>query len=156
MKKIFINFDEKISSLILIIMLIITFVNVVGRYGFNASISFTDEITTSFFVLLCTLGAAIAAKRGAHLGLSFIRDMLPKKYHRYTNCFSNITGVIFSLILLYTGILMVIHEYEMGMRTIGLQWPEWIYGSFIPIGGAVMVYRFAEAAVKSLKKGENE
>jgi len=155
-KNIFIDFDIKVSFLGMIIMLILAFSNVVGRYIFSSSISFTEEITASVFVLVCTLGTAVAAKFDAHLGLSVVRDLLPKKYQRYLDFLTNIMGAIFSLVLLYTGTNMVIYQFRLGNRTIGLQWPEWIYGTFIPIGAAMMVYRFTETAVKSFKKGLEE
>ncbi|BCV26005.1 TRAP transporter small permease [Gelria sp. Kuro-4] len=152
MRKILANFEDKVSAVVLTIMLTLTFVNVIARYCFTASISYTEEITTMLFVLLCTLGSAIAAKRRAHLGLSIVTDMLPESLQRYTGFFTNMLGAVFSLILVYTGVLMVIHEYEIGQISIGLQWPQWIYGTFIPIGGVAMVYRFAKTAIHSLRR----
>lgn len=151
MRKTLANFEDKVTAIVLLIMLVLTFVNVVARYCFTASISYTEEITTMLFVLLCTLGSAIAAKRGAHLGLSIVTDMLPENLRRYAGFFTNILGAVLSLILVYTGVLMVIHEYEIGQISIGLQWPQWIYGTSVPIGGVAMVYRFAEAAIHALK-----
>lgn len=152
MKKILINFDEKISMISLIFMLVLSFINVIGRYIFSASISITDEIVGNLFVFVSTLGIGIATKHQAHLGLSVITDRLPNRCQRYINCFSDIMGAFLSLFILYNGIIMVIHQYKLGSTSIGMRIPEWVYGSFIPIGSTAMTYHFAISAVKSLNK----
>ena len=103
------------------------------------------------FVLLSMLGSAIAAKRGAHLGLGLFIGMVPNKVRRCVLCAGNLVCAVFCAILGYQGIFMVITEYQLKQLTIAMQWPQWIYGSFIPIGAAVLVIRFAQAAYLSLK-----
>ena len=63
----------------------------------------------------------------------------------------NLLGVVFSLILIKTGVEMVILEYEMEQISIALQWPQWIYGSFLPFGAVCMAVRFAQAMLENLK-----
>ena len=72
--RIFDKIEEILAAACLIVMTILTFANVVVRYLFSASFSFSEEITTYLFVLLSMLGTAIAAKRRAHLGLSIVTD----------------------------------------------------------------------------------
>ena len=79
MKKFFNRFEEYISATVFMVMLALTFANVVMR-NFATAISFTEEITTSLFVLLCTMGTAIAARDQGHLGLSVVTEFLsPRK-----------------------------------------------------------------------------
>lgn len=154
LKKILDNIESVFSAIIMLSMLMLTFANVIARYFLSSSISFTEEITTSLFVLLCTLGAAIAVKRNAHLGLSLITDRLNKKWAKIFSIFASILGAIFATVLTYTGIFMVIHEYQLKQISITLQWPEWIYGSFIPIGGFFIAIRFIQSTIKIIKRKE--
>lgn len=78
MNKILDNIEEWLVCICLAVMTLITFVNVIARW-FSASLSFSEEITTYLFVLLSLLGAAIAAKRGAHLGLTLITDHVGRR-----------------------------------------------------------------------------
>ena len=77
--RIFDKIEEILAAACLIVMTILTFANVVARYLFSASFSFSEEITTYLFVLLSMLGTAIAAKRRAHLGLSIVTDAVGPK-----------------------------------------------------------------------------
>lgn len=148
MKKLLLNFEEVVAAIVLLFMTLLTFVNVVSRYCLSTSLSITDELTTYFCVLLSLLGAAIAAKRGAHLGLTVVTDMLPKTVRRYLALFSSIVSTGFAALICYHGVFMVIDEYTLGLLTSGLQVPEWWYGIFVPIGAAVLCFRFAERGIK--------
>ncbi|MEM5781234.1 MAG: TRAP transporter small permease [Lawsonibacter sp.] len=149
MKKLLNHFEEYLSCLVFMVMLALAFVNVIFR-NFAASISFTEEITTSLFVLLCMLGTSIAARDQGHLGLSVVTEFLSEKKRLWFSVGGNLLGVIFSAILFYTGIGMVVTEYVMGQISIALQWPQWIYGSFLPFGAFCMILRFAQAAARNL------
>lgn len=156
MKKLVSHFEEYVSCIVFMVMLGLAFVNVIFR-NFATSISFTEEITTSLFVLLCMLGTSIAAKDGAHLGLSVLTEFMSEKNRNRFAFGGNLLGIVFSLVLFWTGVEMVIVEYQMKQISIALQWPQWIYGSFLPIGAFLMAIRFGQAAfynIRALRGGE--
>ena len=74
--------EEIVAAVCLSVMTILAFANVVARYVFSASFSFSEEITTYLFVLLSLLGTAIAARRRAHLGLTILTDVVSPKVRR--------------------------------------------------------------------------
>ena len=152
MKKILNHIEEYLICIVFMFMLGLTFVNVIFRYFLTSSLSFTEEFTCALFVLLCVLGTAVAAKHQAHLGLSVLTELLSERGRQFAAAAANILGVVFSLILMITGIQMAYTEYVLKQLTIALQWPEWIYGSFLPIGAAFMAIRFGQATVACLKK----
>ncbi|MCP1111335.1 C4-dicarboxylate transporter DctQ subunit [Lachnospiraceae bacterium PF1-21] len=153
--------EEIIAATCLIVMTILTFSNVVARYVFSASFSFSEEITTYLFVLLSLLGTAIAAKRGAHLGLSIITDAVSPQVRKILHCIGFFIATIFCLAIFWYGIGMVANQRMLGQVTAGMQWPEWIFGSFVPIGAFFATIRFGEVLIKEIKskpdvKGEEE
>lgn len=159
MKKFLSHIDENLSIIAMVIMLALAFINVISRYFLHASISFTEEITSSLLVLLSMLGTALAAKKHAHLGLTILTDLMRPKAKAIVVILGNIMGCIFSLILFVTGIGMVRNQYNLKQVSVALQWPEWIYGTFLLIGSFFMTICFAQAALDNLrimKKGENK
>lgn len=156
--KIFGKIEEIIAGICLTIMSVLAFTNVLARYFFHASFSFSDEITTYLFVLLSLVGAAIAAKRHEHLGFTVIEDLVPPHIKRILNFISYLMAVIFTSIIFYYGILMVISQYTLGQKTANMQWPEWIFGSFVPIGAFFVLIRFLQILIHIIsgKNRENE
>ena len=143
--------EETLCVLCTAVMTILVFANVLSRYLLHYSLSFSDEITTYLFILLSMMGTAIAAKRRAHLGLSILTDAVSPSVRKALLVLGFAIGTIFSAALLYYGILMVINQYNLGMETSAMQWPEWIYGIFIPFGAFFVTVRFAQATVQEWK-----
>ena len=56
-------------------------------------------------------------------------------------------SALFCLLIVIFGIQMVISQYQMGQETATMQWPEWIYGSFVPIGAGVRHDGFLQTMV---------
>ena len=150
MNKILDYIEESLVCVCLVVMTALTFVNVVARYVFSASLSFSEEITTYLFVLLSLLGSAIAAKRGAHLGLTIISDRVGPKAGRVLGIISMAFATAFSALICYFGFFMAVNQFNKGQLTAGTQLPEWIFGSFVPIGALFVTIRFGENLVRLL------
>ena len=151
MKKIIDNIEEIVCLIALTVMTILTFTNVVTRYVFNFSMNFAEEISTYSFVLLSLFGASIALKRGAHLGFTLLADHVPEKIARIFEVISALAGVLFSFVIFYFGVRMTMTQFQRGQLSLGVQIPEWIYGSFVPLGSFFLLIRFIEMLVNSLR-----
>ncbi|MCR5088126.1 MAG: TRAP transporter small permease [Oscillospiraceae bacterium] len=154
LKKIIDNFEEIVCLIALSVMTILTFSNVVTRYVFNFSMNFAEEISTYSFVLLSLFGASIAAKRGAHLGFTLLADHVPKIVARVFEAISALAGIVFSGVIFYYGIRMTVTQFQRGQLSLGVQIPEWIYGSFVPLGAFFLLLRFVELLVQALRNRE--
>lgn len=143
--------EEVLCVVCTVVMTALVFANVLSRYVFHNSLSFSEEITTYLFILLSLMGTAVATKRRAHLGLSILTDAVSPGARKILLVLGFVIGTVFSAALFYYGILMVINQYNLGMETSAMQWPEWIYGTFIPFGAFFVTIRFAQAAIQEWK-----
>ena len=148
MRKLWDNIEEYVCFTVAVVLLSLTFANIVSRYVIHASISFTEEITTNLFVLLSVMGTALAVKRGSHLGLSILTDALPKKAAELTAMFSCVVGAAVGCVLFYCGCTMVRNQLLYGAVSITLTIPAAIYGSFLPIGMFFVTVRFLQRATQ--------
>lgn len=67
---------EALCVFILAAMSILVFVNVVLRYGFNSSISVTEEVSRYMFVWLAFLGAVLAFSENQHVSVTVLTNKL--------------------------------------------------------------------------------
>ncbi len=67
---------EAFCVIILAAMSILVFLNVVLRYGFNSSISVTEEVSRYMFVWLAFLGAVLAFSDQQHVKVTVLTDKL--------------------------------------------------------------------------------
>lgn len=156
MRKVLDNFEEYILVITLALMTVITVMNVISRKFLDASWAFTEELTTNMFILNTLLGAAVGAKRGTHMGLSVLTDLLPRKFEKYVKLITTIVAVFFCGVLLKYGVDMVMSEIASGQTTPALGWPEWIFGLSIPVGAFLMLVRFIQYGVLGFKKGQKQ
>lgn len=68
---------ELLLVLLLGVMVVLVFGNVVLRYGFNSGIVFSEEVSRFVFVWLTLLGALVAMRERAHLGMNSLIAALP-------------------------------------------------------------------------------
>ena len=148
--------EKFLCCVTLIAMVSITSINVVSRFFFHHSLSFSEEITTGLFVLLSLLGSAIGVRKKSHLGLNVVTDHLPLPVQKGMHIAACLLGVGFCGLMTYTGAQMTIAEYTSGQITASLQWPEWIFGILLPVGFAFVTVRFLMEAVWSIRNEEAE
>ena len=61
----------------LAVMVVLVFGNVVLRYGFNSGITVSEEVSRWLFIWMTFLGAVVALKQHAHLGIDMVVQKLP-------------------------------------------------------------------------------
>lgn len=144
MKKAMDRIEEVICVICTVLMVALVFAQVVSRKFLHFSLSFSDEISTYLFVLLSMMGASIAARRRAHLGLSILTDAVPPMARKVLVVIGYGVATIFSAALTYYGALMVANQVRLAMVTPAMQWPEWIYAIFVPLGALFTTVRFAQ------------
>ena len=76
MKKHDISIEAVIVAIVLIAMLTLVFLGVLSRYVLHFSFSFTEELVCAMFVLLSTMGGALASKEDGHYTLDLITGMM--------------------------------------------------------------------------------
>ena len=136
---------EKIVLVIsTLLILVLTVGNVFSRKVIHRSWSFTEELVVAVFVLITLLAAALACREGELVSLTLVTDRLPKKLKKPSVILITVLSIIFSVILFKYGMDKVITQLQNGKRTFVLNWPEWIFWSFVPIGAGCMILHFIE------------
>jgi TRAP-type transport system small permease protein len=80
---------EWLMVLALSIMVVLVFSNVMLRYVFNSGIAWAEEIARLMFVWLVFLGAILALRQHAHLGIELVQAMLPRWARRISAVLSH-------------------------------------------------------------------
>ncbi len=140
------RFEEGAIALLLGAMTILTFVQVVLRYGFNSGISWAYEATTYLFGWLIFLGISYGVKKGSHIGVDVLVRQLPRGGQRFMGL------LVVGLCLLYAGLMLYGGWKYLGtMITLGVEAedipiPRWILLLAIPIGLIMLLIRLLEVA----------
>lgn len=78
----FVNLDVIIASLILAILIVLTFAGVIWRYIFKAPFTWLEEVQTACMVWITFAAAGAAFRTGNHVAIEMIVDLMPKKVQK--------------------------------------------------------------------------
>lgn len=110
------------------LMVLMVFGNVVLRYGFNAGITVSEELSRWLFVWMTFLGAIVGLHRRAHLGTDMLLVALPRVGQKL--CF-----VAAHALMLFICVLMAQGAWaqtviNLGTTSAAMQVPQaWLYAS---------------------------
>ncbi|MBS1301586.1 TRAP transporter small permease [Loktanella sp. SALINAS62] len=97
--------EEGIIAFLLGAMTLLTFTNVILRYGFNSSIIWSLEVVLTMFAWLVLFGIAYGFKVTAHLGVDAITNLLPPRPRK-------IVAMIAALLCVFYGVLLLKGCYD--------------------------------------------
>lgn len=137
--------EETLIVIGLAFMTVMNFVNVVSRYCFANSFSFTEELTVLAFVWISMLGIATGFKRYSHLGMSYFVDMFPKRLKALMSLFYLICALIFMYVMLRYGVEVVKSQIRLDVRTPALGLPAICQSLAMPVGGAFIIIRIIQS-----------
>jgi C4-dicarboxylate transporter, DctM subunit len=120
--------------------------------GFD--MSWSQELCIFMFVWMAKFGASYGVRTGAHVGVDVALNNLtsPSKYR--TILFGLFSGALFTAIIAAFGARFVFHTWEYGTRSNDLEMPMWLVFLAIPLGSALMSFRFLQVAYNFSKEGE--
>lgn len=81
---------EWLLILMLGTMVVLVFGNVVLRYGFNSSITFSEEVSRFLFVWLVFIGSVLMLRDNGHLGVHTVTKKLPLAGKKFCKLLSDL------------------------------------------------------------------
>ncbi|WP_323765754.1 TRAP transporter small permease [Marinovum sp.] len=120
---------EIFSSIVLALMMLLTFVDVVGRYLLGAPIFGASEMISVMLALVIFAGLGIANARDKHIVVELfdtqVRAISPRVYDIAVQ---GLSLCVMGLIV-YVLFEAALHAAEVNSRTIVLEWPlSWVFG----------------------------
>lgn len=151
--------EKVVLSAVLVFVTAITFANVVVRKLSSSQFAWTEELVINLFVLLIMLGCALSAREGGLISLSLVYDRLKTGARKVFISIITVASLAFWVIIAQTGFDKVLNQISSGKHTSSLNWPEWIFTIFLPIGAIFLMLHTVEFFVDNvigdgLKAGE--
>jgi C4-dicarboxylate transporter DctQ subunit len=94
------HLEETPIAILLGLMTVVTFVNVVLRYGFNTSLIWGLEVTLILFAWLVLLGISYCVKVNAHLGVDALINLFRPGGRRVIALIAGLLCIVYALLLM--------------------------------------------------------
>src|SRR5579862_3847928 len=120
----------------------------------SLDVSWAQELCIYLFIWMAKFGAAYGVRTGIHVGVDvFVARMAPAKAKKVV-LFSLACGALFTGFIAAFGGSFVFDVYHSGTRSSDLEAPMWIVYAAVPLGSALMCFRFLQVAWQFIRSGE--
>jgi C4-dicarboxylate transporter DctM subunit len=109
-------------------------------------VSWAQELCIYMFIWMAKFGAAYGVRTGIHVGVDVLVNLLREDQRKRVIVFSLLCGALFTAIIAIFGGAFVYQIYHTGQHSNDLEWPMWFVYSALPLGSALMCYRFLQVA----------
>jgi TRAP-type C4-dicarboxylate transport system permease small subunit len=134
-----ISFLRVVTGVLLVLSIALNFANVIGRYFFNASIFWAEEIMLYLMVGCVFLGNGVVAWSGRQIRMDVIVAMMPEKVRHALHLLSELVLIATALAIIVFSFPVVRDLFNFDQRSQSAELQLFIPQSMVPIGFAIMV-----------------
>ena len=100
-KKFLVNIDQYISAILFIVIMVLLFLQVVSRYVFHHSFTWTEELSILLFVWMTYTGVSSAVTYRKNLRIDALLNVVPFKVKKALLIISDVIFIVFNLYLIF-------------------------------------------------------
>ena len=119
----------------------------------SIKLTWAQEVCIYLFVWMAKFGAAYGVRIGIHVGVDVLVERLKDPAKRIVTAIAMSGGIIFTAILVWIGTDFVYHVWLGGQTSPDLEIKMWIVYLAVPLGSALMCFRFIQALYWYLTTG---
>jgi C4-dicarboxylate transporter DctQ subunit len=138
------HIEEWLITFLMAAMTLITFMQVVARYVFNYNFEWVLELTGVMFAWLIFVGMSYGVRIGAHIGVDAAVKTLGAGAARVVSSIAAVLCIVYALIITVGSYQYVHKMYDVGILMQDMPVQQWIPRVILPIGFALLAFRFAE------------
>lgn len=127
-----------IIATLYLIMIAITFSQVIFRYLLDSALPWAGELAIFFFIWIIFLGASIALIKGVHIGVDIFTNLLNKKFKKINLVLINFIIIIFCSLIIYGSIPLIIDNFSQRSPALEIRL-SYVYAC-IPISMISMIF----------------
>jgi len=129
-----------------------TIANVVGRYVFQESIFFSEELNRILIILITFAGISYAARQGRHIRMSAIYDAMPPGMRKPMMIVIALVTAVFMFGLCWYSYGYIITQAGRGRVLPALQIPVWWTLVWVPVGFFMTGMQYLLTAIKNIQE----
>ena len=129
-----------LAGVLLVASISLNFANVIGRYFFNASIFWAEEVMLFLMVGCVFLGNGVVAWSGRQIRMDVIVAMMPGKVRDALNLLAELVFIVAAMMILTFSLPVIRDLYEFDQRSQSAEVPLYIPQALIPIGLSIMAF----------------
>src|SRR5688572_26735427 len=138
--------EEAFMIAALAFMTLLTFLQVVLRYGFDAGLVWSLEATTYTFAWLVLIGMSYGVRTEAHIAVDLLTSRLSPSGARVFAAVALVCALAYCGLMIYGSSQFVERLMTLGTDARDIALPRWVLTGIMPIAFVLLALRFVQAA----------
>lgn len=138
--------EELFMIVALTFMTLLTFLQVVLRYGFGTGFVWSLEATTYTFAWLVLIGMSYGVRTQAHIAVDLVTSRLTPSGARIFAAVALVCGLAYCALMIYGSSQFVDRLMTLGTDARDIPLPRWVLTGIMPIAFALLALRLVQAA----------
>ena len=150
------SLDTIVASIVLAILIILTFAGVPFRYILGAPFTWLEEVQLACMVWIVFAAAGAAFRAGNQVAIEMIVDLMPKKMQKAVTVFISVVVLAVVGYLFYQSLGYINVFLKSGRATPMLKIPYALIYGIAPVSYVLMVISYFYALIKGVKSEAKE
>ena len=151
-------FDRCLSTIVALGVLaicVITFLQVVFRYGFAYSLAWAEEVATFIMIWTAMLGLASHLGHGRMISLDVLEQAAHGRARMVLVSITSAATIAFLAVVVVLGFRMTVFPLTTGVSSAAEIPIQWIYAAF-PVGGTLMILQIGRQLRRAKPVADDE
>ncbi len=146
------SIEEKILVVSLAFNTILLFIQVIMRFVFNNSLSWSEELARYIFIWEIWLGSSITYREDKHIKVEFLYDIFKgEKARAVIDIIANLILLVFCVVMVWQGKNLVVSMYTRNTLSPAMRLPLWTVYLSLPVGMVAVVCRIIRCIIKNVR-----
>jgi TRAP-type C4-dicarboxylate transport system permease small subunit len=119
----------------------IVFIQVIMRYVFNNSLSWSEELTRYIFIWQIWLGASMGLRDKKHIKVEVLESILSPGLKLAFDILASLILLVANFYLIYSGTQLMLDLFHKHSLSTALQAPLWMVYAALPVSTFVIIIR---------------
>jgi TRAP-type C4-dicarboxylate transport system permease small subunit len=143
--------EEHVLIASLVFTVILVFAQVIMRYVFNSSLSWSEELTRFIFIWQIWLGTSMGLREKKHIKVEVLQGALGPKAVLIMDMVANLIWMAACIYFAYGGTVLVLDLMGKNAISTAMSIPLWIVYAALPFSSFILVIRQALQLGEDLK-----
>lgn len=143
--------EDSLCFLFYTYLVLIVFIEVVRRYVFNWSSSWSEETAIYAFIWMVYLAAAKGVKERSHLSVDFLVRLMGRRGQLVSSVLSDVCFVILAVVAIYYSVLIAGTHVATNLSMQGANLPLVLATAAVPVGWILILVRVVQRFINTIR-----
>lgn len=141
--------EDAVLVLLLVALILLAATQIFLRNFFDTGFSWSDELLRLLVLWLALAGAVAASRQDRHISIAVLDRWVPAGLKRFTRFVLDVFTASVSALIAWHSTAFVRTTHQYGDTMLG-DFPAWILQMVLPVGFALIAWRYAVFALKGM------